>query len=112
MGEGKYLNLWKQELSIILSTIEKGKGKEQLSSEIFKQSGNRQKYGFRLDIVNGIVPTKSGTAVARDLKEVLDSSALFKKIAQDKKITIRMGKDFCLNIKVCYTSSHEETDKQ
>lgn len=99
-----------------MSTIKKGGNIEgiKLSAEKFEQSGDRinSGYGFRLDIINGIVPTKSGTAVARDLKEVLDSSTLFKEIAQDKKITIRMGKDFCLSIKVCYMPSFEGTDKQ
>lgn len=104
MGEGKYLNLWKQKLSIILSTIEKGGNEEglKLSAEEFKQSGDRPSagYGFRLDIVNGFIPPKSGSAVARDLKETLDSEPRFKKIAQNKKITIKMGVGFLLKITV------------
>lgn len=102
MRKGKYLNLWRQKLPIILSAIKKGGSKEQLSSKEFQQNGDREKagYGFRLDITNGIVPTKSNTAVARDLKEILDSSSLFKDIAQNKQITIRMGIEFILTIEV------------
>ena len=112
MREGKYLNLWKRELPIILSTIEKGGSEKglKLSAEMFNKSGDSTNsgYGFRLDIINGIVPTKSGSAVARDLKEILDSSTLFKNIASKKQITIQMGKDFCLNIKVHNISSKEK----
>lgn len=102
MGEGKYLNLWKGELSFILSAIEKGGAEKKLSSEEFQHSGNREVsgYTFRLDISNGNVPEKSNTAVARDLKKTLDDSRKFREIAQNKKITIRMGVEFILIVRV------------
>ncbi len=102
MEKGKYLNLWKDKLSMILSIIKEGGGEKQLDSEEFYQVGDRNSsgYGFRLDITNGIVPTKNGTAVARDLKEVIDGCTMFREIAKNKQITIRMGKDFRLIMKV------------
>ena len=57
-------------------------------------------YSFRLDINNGTIPTKSNTAVARDLKKVLDSSIEFRSIPQNKQITIRMGVKFILTIEI------------
>ena len=102
MGKGKYLTLWEQKLPIILSAIEEGGSKKQLSPEEFEQQGNRvaSGYTFRLDISNGIIPIKKGSAVARDLKEVLDNSIRFKNIAKDKHITIKMGNKFILIIEI------------
>ena len=59
MGKGKYLTLWRKKLPIILFTIERSKG--QLYFEEFEQYDNRQKYSFRLNIVNRIVLTKSNS---------------------------------------------------
>lgn len=100
MGEGKYLSIWQKELPFILSAIKEKKDPKQLNIEEFQQSGDREKsgYGFRLDIINGTVPTKKGTAVARDLKEVLDNSIEFRNIAKGKNILIQMGKGFKLNV--------------
>jgi len=102
MGEGKYLSIWKKELPFILSAIKESKRSKLLNAEDFQQNGNREKsgYGFRLEIENGIVPRKAGSAVARDLKEVLDDSSEFHNIAKGKNILIQMGKGFELNVKV------------
>lgn len=99
MGEGKYLSIWEKELDFILSAIEKKKGSKQLNEKEFQQSGDRQRYGFRLDIINGSV-SKAGSAVARDLIEVLDRSTSFKRITNEKNILIQMGKDFQLNVEI------------
>lgn len=54
-----------------------------------------------LDIANGIVPRKKGSAVARDLKKVLDESPDFKRLANENKyITIRLNSDFELIVQV------------
>ena len=102
MEKEKYLNLWAQELPFILSAIRNGGGEKALSGEKFQLNGNRTKsgYSFRLDINNGTIPTKSNTAVARDLKKVLDSSIEFRSIPQNKQITIRMGVKFILTIEI------------
>jgi hypothetical protein len=59
-------------------------------------------YSFRLDIINGDIPTKDGSAVARDLKKVLDDSVEFSKYAVDKDITIRLDSEFVLHIFIHY----------
>lgn len=100
MEKGKYLNIWKKELPFILSAIQKGGDQKEIIPKVFQQSGKRKSYGFRLDITNGVVPTKQGTAVARDLKEVLDCDLEFRNITNGKYIIIRMGKDFVLEVKV------------
>ena len=98
--EHKYVNIWKKELPSILSLIENGAGKKQLSSTDFQRSGNRLKsgYGFSLQIVNGNIPTKGNSAVARDLKMVLDDSKEFFQIAKGKQILVRMTKEFVLEV--------------
>ena len=55
---------------------------------------------FRLDIANGIVPRKSGSTVARDLKKVLDESFDFKRLADEESMTIRLNTNFELIVQV------------
>lgn len=68
---GKYNDIWKAELAFIKKAIQKGDGSKNLDKSMFTTAGNRvaSGYTFRLDIINANVPTKSGTAVARDLKK-------------------------------------------
>lgn len=68
---------------------------------LFESVGNRRisGYSFRLDIANGIVPRKKGSAVARNLKKVLDESPDFKRLANEN-ITIRLNSDFELIVQV------------
>ena len=63
---------------------------------------NRKKsgYTFRLEIVDGIVPRKKGSAVARDLKKVLDKSIDFKTLANKKSIIISLNTNFELVVQV------------
>lgn len=92
------------ERGIILYSVcyRKRRSRKKLSSEEFQHCGNRKVsgYTFRLDISNGNVLEKSNTAVARDLKKTLDDSRKFREIAQNKKITIRMGVEFILIVRV------------
>ena len=99
---GKYNDIWKAELPFIKEAIQKGNGSKGLNESMFTTVGDRKAsgYGFRLDIVHANVPTKSGSAVARDLKKELDADTEFKKLAQGKRIIINMGKDFQLKVKV------------
>lgn len=103
-GMGKYTEIWNKELSFIRKSIEleSGKSSKKLESADFEVVGNRKSsgYGFRLDIVDGKVPVKSGSAVARDLKEVLDGDSGFRSLAKGKEIVIRMGKDCELEVEV------------
>ena len=101
-GKELYVEIWKNYLPIILSAIKCQQKTMKLDCSLFESVGNRKNsgYSFRLDIVNGIVPRKSGSAVARDLKKVLDESADFKRLANEKNIIIRLSTNFELIVQV------------
>lgn len=86
----------------ILDAIESKQKIMKLECSLFESAGNRKEsgYSFRLDIDDGIVPRKSGSAVARDLKKVLDKSSDFKRLANEKSITIRLNTNFELIVQV------------
>lgn len=101
----KYLELWKHYLPLIISCIQKSIDSQStqkiyMDQEQFKLVGNRKKsgYGFRMDIMDGVVPRKSNSAVARDLKTGLDNDTNFYNIAKHQNLTIRMGRNFVLHI--------------
>ncbi len=99
---GKYNDIWREELLFIKKAIREGSGSKELNQSAFTAAGNRiaSGYGFRLEIENANVPTKSGSAVARDFKKELDGDMEFRQLAQGKYIIINMGKDFKLNVNV------------
>lgn len=98
---GKYTEIWETTLPAIKEAIKKGGDSIDMNESDFIVAGDRISagYGFRLDIVNAVVPKKEGSAVARDLKNVLDADSEFRSLAKGKSFTIRMGKDFKLEIK-------------
>lgn len=100
MESNLYVDLWEKILPAILHLIKNGGGSFNLKPELFESVGNRKSsgYGFRLDIVNMDVPEKSNSAVARDLKYVLDSSPEFKQLSKGKTIVIRMGRNFDFHV--------------
>ena len=100
MGKELYVRIWEDNVSDIVRFIKAGKGEKQLDATRFESVGNRNSYGFCLEIVNGNIPVKKDNAVPRDLKQVLDKSNEFKSVAKDKTITIRMGKYFNLHVSV------------
>ena len=95
-GKELYVQIWQDYLPMILSAIKCAQKTMTLDRFLFESVGNRNTsgYSFRLDITNGIVPRKSGSAVARDLKKVLDESTDFKLLANGKNITIRLNGNF------------------
>lgn len=97
-NSGLYIQLWKNILPKMYYVIDNNIGEIKLQKSDFTTCGNRQSYAFRLDIVNGFIPIKEGSAVARDLRLVLESTRLFKAFAKDKNITIRLTNDFVLKI--------------
>ena len=99
---GKYTGIWDAQLSLIKEAIKKGGDLMDMNSSVFMAAGNRLKsgYSFRLDIEDAVIPTKRGSAVARDLKAVLDKDLEFKRMVEKKSIIIRMNKDFKLEILV------------
>lgn len=104
MEKDLYVSVWKDALPKILEKIANGGYNSiQMNPQLFKMAASikgREKsgFGFRLEINNAVVPEKQGSAVARDLKKVLDEDLKFKSLAKDKNIIIRMGKDFVLGI--------------
>lgn len=78
---GKYTGIWEAQLSVIKEAIKKGGDSMDMNSSAFMVAGNRPNsgYSFRLDIKDAVIPTKKGSAVARDLKAVLDKDIEFKK---------------------------------
>ena len=107
----KYVELWQQVLPKILEFLadEENEGLElPLNGEMFVAVGNRVNsgYTFRLDIINGEVPTKAYSAVARDLKAVLDDNKKFKEYAADKYIEMRLNKEFVMHILIHYNDKN------
>lgn len=100
-----YEEIWEDALQDILDVIEEGEstGYVDMSGDEdwFKEVGDRSKYGFRLDLVNGEpINNIEGSAVARDLNRVLAQSVRFKKLSNGCRIVLRMGADFMLRIAI------------
>ena len=119
MDKNKYIKIWEDVLPKILNVLKDDKDYDVISLDgsRFFNVGNRENsgYTFRLDIINGVVPRKNGSAVARDLKQVLDSSIEFKKLAKDFYLIIRLNKEFKLQIShssSCYKSTCANVNKQ
>ena len=98
MGNNQYTDLWEKYRPAIVNLIKSGGGAYQLSSLEFRQRGNRDSYSFKLTVEDGVIPELEGSAVARDLKTVLDGSRSFRKYAAGKRVTIRLSPAFTLEI--------------
>ena len=53
-----------------------------------------------MTVIDGAIPELGGSAVARDLKSVLDRSASFMKYAAGKTLGIRLTASFSLEVSV------------
>ncbi len=101
-----YQALWEKYRPVIISKLKLAVTEPQeyqLSKHEFEAIGNRTSagYSFNLEIVNGNLSNNiDGTAVARDLYEVLKSSATAKELMHNNHIKISLGKDFKLRIQV------------
>lgn len=97
----KYTDLWRSLCPNIVSAVKNGGGEIQLSQEALERGGgDRQKYTFRLYFINGFMEERPGTAVGRDLKEILQASIEFRNVAKGKAVTIRLDSEFILRIEV------------
>ena len=80
MGKCLYVPFWNKQLPFIKETILSGRSSskridiEELRS--FSQDGNRDTLRFRVSIEDGIASTKTNSAIARDLKNVLNANPL------------------------------------
>jgi hypothetical protein len=77
----------------------------------FESAGDRGKsgYTFNVAIENGKVTNNiSGSAVARDLFEMLKTDETTKAFFQEKNVKISVGKSFLFTIKTSHISSYKE----
>lgn len=100
MGNNQYTDLWEKYRPVIIKLIKDDGGQYPLYKGEFEQRGNRDKYSFSLTVEDGKVPELGGSAVARDLKIVLDGSESFKKYTAGKRICIRLTSSFVLEVSV------------
>lgn len=100
MGNNQYTDLWNKYRPVIVTLVKNGGGQYQLYKNEFVQRGNRDDYSFSMTVTNGIIPVLSGSAVARDLKTVLDGSSSFRQYAACKTLIIRLTSSFALEIRV------------
>ena len=100
-SQGKYSNIWRNQLlkiSEILGSSE-STGSIMLTAHDFALVGSRKSYSFNLEFDNGIVSNNiSGSAVARDLAEVLSTSSSVKSILKTGYFKFQMDKNFTLSI--------------
>ena len=100
MGNMQYTDLWEKYRPVIIKLIKDGGGQYPLYKGEFEQRGNRARYSFSMTVEDGKVPELGGSAVARDLKTVLDGSVSFRKYSAGKTIEIRLTSSFTLEISI------------
>ena len=111
MEQRQYITTWKKYLPVIRLHLKKSLNEEQqfkLNIQDFESAGDRAKsgYTFNLQMENGkVINNIGGSAVARDLFEVLKSDDGVKALLQDRSVKISVGKSFMLTIKTAHISS-------
>ncbi|MBC7653575.1 MAG: hypothetical protein H7098_03765 [Oligoflexus sp.] len=99
-----YYPLWKRYLPVFAIQLKKALTEDQeinYTKSDFHSLGNRNKsdYVFSLEIENGKVKNNiSGSAVARDLYDVLISDPKIKELLQGKHYKLSLGKAYILKI--------------
>lgn len=93
-SKGLYYSLWESNRALIMETVINGSGKISLREADFNCYGNRDSYSFRIEYVDGKAVRRGGSAVARDLQDVLERYSGFHEVMHGKDIVIRMGKSF------------------
>src|SRR3954471_2455912 len=113
MEERKYLQTWKKYIPVIRLYLKKSLVEDQqfkLNITDFESAGDRGKSGYTFNITmeNGkVVNNISGSAVARDLYELLKTDEVIKGILSDKNVKISVGKSFLLSIKTTHVSVYK-----
>lgn len=113
MEERKYLQTWKKYIPVIRLYLKKSITEDQqfkLNITDFESAGDkgRSGYTFNLQIENGkVINNISGSAVARDLFELLKADEVIKAFLQDKSVKISVGKAFILTIKSGHISKYK-----
>ncbi|MBK7566191.1 MAG: hypothetical protein IPI31_00035 [Bacteroidetes bacterium] len=99
-----YIPLWQKYKPVILTMMRKALDtpcEYQLSKYEFEAIGERIKagYAFKLEFANGrVINNIEGTAVARDLVQVLKASNTANILLKENNYKINMGKDFKIKI--------------
>lgn len=99
-----YYPLWKKKLPIIqvqMKNAVNGTKEIKMDKSEFESYGNRvvSDYFFNIEINNGkVVNNINGTAVARDLFDVLSADINCKKLLTNKYFKFSLGKEFVLRI--------------
>lgn len=102
---GKYLDLWRKYLPVIkifIKNSKKGLQKLPMSKHEFDAVGEREKagYQFNLEFSQGkVINNISGSAVARDLRDVIYSDTSAKELISEGAYKINLDSSFILNIK-------------
>lgn len=94
-----YINLWNNHKKSIKNKLANSDIKQfvQLGLDEFDSVGNRKKYSFNLEYKNGNVSNNiKGSAVARDLDNVLNNDIEIKELLRVGRYKINLDKNFCL----------------
>lgn len=97
-SNGQYYPLWERNRALIIKAIIYGGGKIALGQADFIRSGNRDSYSFRIEYSNGQPLKRGGSAVARDLQDILERDSSFYTVMAGKDVVIRMGNSFEVEI--------------
>jgi hypothetical protein len=101
-----YYPLWQRYLPVIVIQVKNainGAKQIKMSKAEFEVYGNRlaSAYSINLEIENGkVVNNISGSAVARDLYDILKMDNTCKTLFTEHNYKFSMGKDFILNISI------------
>ncbi|HEX8019513.1 hypothetical protein [Mucilaginibacter sp.] len=112
MDERNYLMTWQKYMPVIRLHLKRSMQEEQqfkLNITDFEAAGSRGKsgYTFSINMENGKVTNNiSGSAVARDLYELLKADNAIKELLKDKNVKVSVGKSFVLSIKTTHLSSY------
>ena len=95
-----YVDYWSSYLDRFINILKEGKpSKISIDKDKLIDCGNRERYSFLLEMMNGIVINNiDGSAVARDLYSVLYGDARFRSFAEGKHIIFRLRSNYELDI--------------
>jgi hypothetical protein len=117
MDTNIYIPLWEKYKHAIINKMKAASEEPQtykMTKEEFESVGDRKKstYSFNLEIKNGKVTNNiGGTAVARDLFNVLQQSNFAKELMQDNYFKITLSKGFILTVQIVKVQDELESQK-
>jgi len=103
MKQNLYTKIWRKVSPDILDLIvyTNNQASIQLSNEMFEAAGSRKDYSFNLELVDGRISNNiEGSAVARDLAEVILNSSDWADFLSNKHIKIALNQEFTFRIQL------------